>query len=1534
MKYIIAFLFLCGVAVGGPNAQRFLVLDSAKPDNVWSQTFTRGESVWLRCDLYARGAVYTNPCGGYLWYATNAAASTGVKIYSSYNEPGFVWFLVSSSNSLGLSSAPASHYSQVVITNADGTVFADWGRGTFVTRNGGGVTGVGVAPSVTNINIGTYSWQGVFPAAVIPAVPSTLPAGAIVATNQGVVGQSFFYSGGTPTGVSTGYFAPGAGSAQTQQLYTAQAGTAQVAVVATTVTGPQSNLIATAWQNPASATNWTWTSDGSEITLTGYTGPNAVVIPDMLDGLPVTGIGNVFTVSLITSVSGGANVATIGGNAFFGCTALTSVSLPSATTFVFSAFFGCTALTSVSLPSATTIGSNTFRDCPNLTAVYFGQNAPAEATDVYANAPNVTNYVTSPTATGWGAIWNSRPVLRLSVYADNFAAAGVGAVATNDARYLACVTNGGATINGSPITNGASFTITGGGSGGGLSNIVVAGVGGTLTGSGSNVVASVSLASLAGAGILTNGQHNVSLGTNVTMAGSVAVGAIRAVADSATGVVIQTQSGGNNIIIVDTTNKRVGINTTNAITDAFQVDGSFRTRIGSPSPNAAQIQIGYGSTSVNYFDANNHIFRNGAYAEFMRMTNQCVGIGTNAPAAKLHVNGSVRIEGATTNVGELVALGGGNVVTNGGSGASLTGITADQVGAVSTNGGSIAYVDMPVPGTSAGSPAAGAARLESQTVNGQAWINMVQSDGSSFRVLRDTVFSGYNYTGGTLTNGAAVAFGTGMVSTVHWLQLARADSDTTMPAQGIVIGGNITNGGVGNFAFITRTPTGYLSSALSALPYGTPLYVSTTEAGGYQVSEPGPGYYRQPVGYVNLDGAIDVRIEQSDLIENSAINRQWNLWPGSNSTVAAGAKAMRLVNEVVPAGAWTNAIPSNSHYTVFCSTPMGLTVLKGGVYTLNINMLRTSGGGAALSMSAEVYLRATNGVETELTAVSGTTPQTLTATSLEYVYSLSIATDTACNTTDSIEVKLKSSALGGSPSVIIRSGTFTAPIPSGQFALQNDYAAHTAATIAGGIHGGLTAADIAAAGGATGAVYSAESGAPSITNGLLYFPTNGLGTIPDSKPLDESTNYIDVVILAGQSNAEGCPWANYSESPAAYFPYNTTNRSARIWWEDPYRNWHITNEFVHPVTTTNWGSELSFAYKYCEARGWRSNALAIVKVTYGGADLASIWNPTNTTYALLKTTFAMATNTLASQGLAPRFRGFLWMQGESDATSASYANAYFANMTNFIGSVRSEFPSGVGSPFVFGRISNRLRGYETTVRKAQYDVSTNVSNCIMVQTDNLPIGTDLAHYSATGQVMLGQAFCTALSSLGSTAVVTNDLSVKGVMSASAFSGDGAGLSIKRYDSAFEAWVTTNTQSVTSNTQITVQWQGGSVPAWMKGQDGTNTDITFNRTGWVAMNVHLGLVNLQSGDTYALYLYRNGQHYKFGQKLYHTVTENAFAESSWMFYNSNPTNRYQIVVRSSRATTFNFVDTNGIWCVWSGAILPDDTPIQYPSGLKP
>ena len=245
------------------------------------------------------------------------------------------------------------------------------------------------------------------------------------------------------------------------------------------------NRAATAWQNPASAAYWTWTSDGTNATLTGYSGPAAVVIPDTLDNLPVTGFGTIFKTAAVTSISGGVfvtnildnsfagntNITTIsfpsvvhiGGSTFTGafrnCTGLKTIILPKATTFernsfrdctslmaavldsatniVMFAFEGCTSLTVIKLPSmVTAVGNSAFMGCTSLTSVYWGDDAPAEASNVYENGTPATNYVTNPQATGWAATWNGRPVVRMPLYTDELRVKG-----TNLTDMIAAATN-------------------------------------------------------------------------------------------------------------------------------------------------------------------------------------------------------------------------------------------------------------------------------------------------------------------------------------------------------------------------------------------------------------------------------------------------------------------------------------------------------------------------------------------------------------------------------------------------------------------------------------------------------------------------------------------------------------------------------------------------------------------------------------------------------------------------------------------------------------------------------------------------------------------------------------------------------------------------------------------------------------------------------------------------------------------------------------------------------------------------------------
>ncbi len=147
----------------------------------------------------------------------------------------------------------------------------------------------------------------------------------------------------------------------------------------------------------AQSGDWTYTSSGTTVTITGYTGAGgAVDIPAQLAGLPVVAIGawafskntTVTSVSIpasvtsigtaafdnctaLTSISMQSGMKSIGTNAFFFCTGLTSVSIPASVTSIgASAFYSCTGLTAVSIPaSVTTIGSSAFRYCTKLTAI-------------------------------------------------------------------------------------------------------------------------------------------------------------------------------------------------------------------------------------------------------------------------------------------------------------------------------------------------------------------------------------------------------------------------------------------------------------------------------------------------------------------------------------------------------------------------------------------------------------------------------------------------------------------------------------------------------------------------------------------------------------------------------------------------------------------------------------------------------------------------------------------------------------------------------------------------------------------------------------------------------------------------------------------------------------------------------------------------------------------------------------------------------------------------------------------------------------
>jgi autotransporter-associated beta strand protein len=179
------------------------------------------------------------------------------------------------------------------------------------------------------------------------------------------------------------------------------------------------------------AAYFTYTSSGTAITITGYTGPaGAVSIPSTIAGLPVTVIGShSFDYSDITSVTIPAGVTIIGVSAFAYCDNLTTATIPAGVTSIGASAFAycgnlatvtipagvtsigdmafayCDKLTQITLPSSLTILENrAFLQCATLRGVYFLGKAPTLGGGEVFSGYNIMSICHLAGATGWPVV--------------------------------------------------------------------------------------------------------------------------------------------------------------------------------------------------------------------------------------------------------------------------------------------------------------------------------------------------------------------------------------------------------------------------------------------------------------------------------------------------------------------------------------------------------------------------------------------------------------------------------------------------------------------------------------------------------------------------------------------------------------------------------------------------------------------------------------------------------------------------------------------------------------------------------------------------------------------------------------------------------------------------------------------------------------------------------------------------------------------------------------------------------------------------
>ena len=204
-------------------------------------------------------------------------------------------------------------------------------------------------------------------------------------------------------------------------------------------------------------TQFSYTNDNGRIAITKYTGSGgAVIIPDTIDGLPVTHIGNsaFYESTQLTAVVIPNSVTSIGASAFSSCFGLTNVMIGNSVTNIGNrAFSGCASLTSIIVPdsvitieewaffssglssisigngvtsigriafsfcsnlrnitigsSVTHIGDLAFTYCTSLMGVYFKGNAPDLGLHVFEEFDKTIVYYL-PETTGWASTFGGR----------------------------------------------------------------------------------------------------------------------------------------------------------------------------------------------------------------------------------------------------------------------------------------------------------------------------------------------------------------------------------------------------------------------------------------------------------------------------------------------------------------------------------------------------------------------------------------------------------------------------------------------------------------------------------------------------------------------------------------------------------------------------------------------------------------------------------------------------------------------------------------------------------------------------------------------------------------------------------------------------------------------------------------------------------------------------------------------------------------------------------------------------------------------
>jgi len=237
--------------------------------------------------------------------------------------------------------------------------------------------------------------------------------------------------------------------------------------------------------------------------------------------------------------------------------------------------------------------------------------------------------------------------------------------------------------------------------------------------------------------------------------------------------------------------------------------------------------------------------------------------------------------------------------------------------------------------------------------------------------------------------------------------------------------------------------------------------------------------------------------------------------------------------------------------------------------------------------------------------------------------------------------------------------------------------------------------------------------------------------------MDFTKKKFDIILQAGQSNAQGCGWG------AVPKPFETNDKT-----------WYLGQNFtIYTAQEEVWDNNavcnfaLPFSMKYIK-KGLldKDRNLLIIRAAVGGTGfLDKHWGMEDDLYLqmmeMIRTALALNSEN--------RLVAFLWHQGETDATNNATLDGHYNNLLGLVQSVRKEFDC-TSIPFIAADFVHDWKDCFLDICEpvisAIKAVCADIGNADFIETEGLTSnnqengGEDTIHFSRKSMMELGEKY--------------------------------------------------------------------------------------------------------------------------------------------------------------------------------------------------